>query len=135
MENEYIITNVKWVSYLYHVMYCAKHNTGHVRGLTSEQYKYLKPIVEKLSVEHCGKAYHYENGVWCPIDGNLKEIIFKIKEWFKELEKHPELLAEHEEDIIFYVDQIWNGTSFMYKEFKRDKNGKRHYTGVEPTWV
>ena len=61
MENEYIITNVKWVSYLYHVMYCAKHNTGHIRGLTSEQYKYLKPIVEKLSVEHCGKSYHYEN--------------------------------------------------------------------------
>lgn len=135
MEKECVFVDIKWILWLCEVMYNEKHNTGHVRGLTVEQYQFLKPKVERLSANDCGKEFRYKDGVWHPVDDNMDEIVFKIKEWFKELEAHPALLAKNKEDITFYMDQIWNGASFMCKEFKRDKNGKKHYTGVEPTWV
>jgi len=102
MANEkYVYCHILWVDSVKHRLFCLDKMCGPIRGLTKNEYEYLKPKVEALKLDD----FKMIPKMWPTMKGLTKEEIEKdilyIKDWFKEFETHPERLGKDLQDITY----------------------------------
>lgn len=125
MKDEYIYCHQLWVESVIWRLECQESGFGPVRGLTVEEYKKLKPAVEKLTVEDFCIMKRPGLHLTEPTKEEIQKQITYLKERFKDLEAHPEKLGKTARDITFKEENWWRPAK---------PGDKKPFFGCEGLW-
>lgn len=125
MKDEYIYCHQLWVESVIWRLECQESGFGPVRGLTVDEYKKLKPAVEKLTVEDFCIMKKPRLHLTGPTKEEIQKQITYLKERFKDLEAHPEKLGKTARDITFKEEDWWRPAK---------PGDKKPFFGCEGLW-
>lgn len=125
MKDEYIYCHQLWVESVIWRLECQESGFGPIRGLTVEEYKKLKPAVEKLTVADFCIMKKPRLHLTGPTKEEIQKHITYLKERFKDLEAHPEKLGTTARDITFKEEDWWRPAK---------PGDKKPFFGCEGLW-
>lgn len=110
MDDNYIFCHLRWVETLICRMFFQEYDFGPIRGITVEEYNYLKPKVEKLTIKDFAQIKKLSPSMTGPSKEEIQKQIEYVKERFKDLEAHPEKLGKTFEHITYEEKYWWRPT-------------------------